>query len=119
MRSFSLRTYGVMAGLAVTAVLVLAFAVSSSATVSVATCASPAVAGSNFEIDGNANLKVDGTAPCIDWLSGGPGTALRTGVLAKDDKSTGNGDDSFGQGTAKTIRTRRSSTARSHPTKAT
>ena len=29
------------------------------------------LSGSNFEIDTNANLKVDGPADCIDWLAGG------------------------------------------------
>jgi hypothetical protein len=54
--------------------------------------------GGNFEIDTDANLVVDGASPAIDWLVGGTGTALRTGVLTKPDKDTGSGDDSFGQG---------------------
>jgi hypothetical protein len=58
------------------------------------------LSGSNFEIDANANLKVDGADPCIDWLADGTGSALRSGVLAKNDKPTGGGDDAFGQGTA-------------------
>jgi hypothetical protein len=66
-----------------------------------AACTTPNVlSGSDFEIDVSANLKVDGSSPCIDWLAGGSGTALRAGVAAKDDKPTGPGDDSFGQGTA-------------------
>jgi uncharacterized repeat protein (TIGR01451 family) len=55
------------------------------------------LAGSNFEIDTNANLKVDGGGDCIDWLA--DGSALRTGVLSKNDTPTGTSDDSFGQGT--------------------
>jgi hypothetical protein len=53
---------------------------------------------SNFEIDTDANLKVDGGGTCIDWLAGGSGTALRSGVLTKADQPTGANDDSFGQG---------------------
>ncbi|MDQ1447523.1 MAG: hypothetical protein QOC79_494, partial [Actinomycetota bacterium] len=37
--------------------------------------------GSNFEIDTNANLAVNGASPCIDWLAGGSGTAMRSGVI--------------------------------------
>jgi hypothetical protein len=55
--------------------------------------------GSAFEIDTNANLKVD-TSGCIDWLANGTGSSFRSGVLAKNDKASGSGDDSFGQGTA-------------------
>jgi hypothetical protein len=65
------------------------------------TCTTPnTLSGSNFEIDPNANLKVDGASPCIDWLADGSGSPLRAGVLAKADKPTGSGDDSFGQGTS-------------------
>jgi hypothetical protein len=65
-----------------------------------ASCAnSRTLAGSAFEIDTDANLVVN-TPGCIDWLSGGTGTGFRSGVLAKNDKATGSGDDSFGQGTA-------------------
>ena len=53
--------------------------------------------GGEFEIDADANLKVD-TGGNIDWLAGGSGTSLRTGVLTKADKLTGPGDDSFGNG---------------------
>jgi hypothetical protein len=53
--------------------------------------------GGEFEIDANANLKVD-TSPNLDWLSGGSGTSLRNGVMTKADKDTGAGDDSFGNG---------------------
>src|SRR5215217_5286657 len=47
--------------------------------------------GSNFEIDTDANLKVDDAAPSIDWAS--------VNETRKADKPTGTGDDSFGQGT--------------------
>ncbi len=59
------------------------------------------VTGSNFEIDVDANLRVDGPADCIDWdNSGPPNNVMRSGVLSKPDKPAGSGDDSFGQGTA-------------------
>src|SRR5215207_7960142 len=48
--------------------------------------------GSNFEIDTDANLKVDDPAPpSIDWAS--------VNETRKADKPSGSGDDSFGQGT--------------------
>ena len=47
--------------------------------------------GSNFEIDTDANLKVDDAAPSIDWAS--------VTETRKADKPTGATDDSFGQGT--------------------
>ena len=61
--------------------------------------ASPALAshgevslpGSNFEIDTDANLKVDDPAPSIDWAS--------VTETRKADKPSGQTDDSFGQGT--------------------
>ena len=46
--------------------------------------------GSNFEIDTNANLKVDDPAPSIDWAN--------VAETRKADKPTGSGDDSFGNG---------------------
>jgi hypothetical protein len=65
-----------------------------------ATCNNPAtLTGSAFEIDTNANLKVD-TAGCIDWLADGTGSSFRSGVLAKNDSPSGANDESFGQGTA-------------------
>src|SRR5215218_547049 len=49
------------------------------------------LAGSNFEIDTNANLKRDDPAPSIDWAS--------VTETRKADKASGSGDDSFGEGT--------------------
>ena len=46
--------------------------------------------GSDFEIDLNANLRVDDPAPSIDWAS--------VTQVRKGDLPTGSGDDSFGQG---------------------
>jgi hypothetical protein len=83
----------------VASALAVAFGMSRAANATTGSCSNPAtLAGSAFEIDVNANLKVD-TSGCIDWLAGGTGTGLRTGVLAKQDKPTGATDDSFGQGT--------------------
>src|SRR5215218_1182305 len=77
---------------------------SASALAATTACTNPATLGiapdgSAFEIDTDANLVVN-TSGCIDWLTGGTGTSFRSGVLAKNDKPTGTGDDSFGQGTA-------------------
>ena len=47
--------------------------------------------GSNFEIDTNANLRLDDAAPSLDWAS--------VTQTAKDDTASGTGDESFGQGT--------------------
>jgi hypothetical protein len=49
------------------------------------------LAGSNFEIDTDANLKVDDPAPSIDWAN--------VSENRKADKPSGATDDSFGQGT--------------------
>jgi hypothetical protein len=49
------------------------------------------LAGSNFEIDVDANLKVDDPAPSIDWAS--------VNEARKADLPSGGGDDSFGMGT--------------------
>jgi hypothetical protein len=46
--------------------------------------------GSNFEIDTDANLKVDDAAPSIDWAS--------VTATVTPDAPTGADDDSFGQG---------------------
>jgi hypothetical protein len=45
---------------------------------------------SNFEIDDDANLKVDGASPMIDWAS--------VDEIRKSDLPSGAADDSFGQG---------------------
>jgi hypothetical protein len=47
--------------------------------------------GSNFEIDTDANLKVDDPSPSIDWAN--------VTETRKADKQSGATDDSFGQGT--------------------
>jgi hypothetical protein len=47
--------------------------------------------GSNFEIDVNANLKVDDSAPSIDWAS--------VSESRKNDLATGQNDDSYAGGT--------------------
>ena len=49
------------------------------------------LSGSNFEIDTNANLKVDDAAPSIDWAS--------VTEIRRADLDSGSGDNSFGQGT--------------------
>lgn len=46
--------------------------------------------GSNFEIDADANLKVDHASPSIDWAS--------VAEARQTDEASGTGDDSFGQG---------------------
>jgi hypothetical protein len=53
--------------------------------------------GSNFEIDTNANLRLDDPAPSEDWASIPQGTAQGT-ERRQADLPTGSGDDSFGQG---------------------
>jgi hypothetical protein len=59
----------------------------------VATASHPEVSlpGSDFEIDTDANLKVDDAAPSIDWAS--------VSENRKADQPSGAADDSFGQGT--------------------
>jgi Prealbumin-like fold domain len=49
------------------------------------------LAGSNFEIDTDANLKVDDASPSIDWVG--------TAETRKSDDPSGANDNSFGQGT--------------------
>ena len=49
------------------------------------------LAGSNFEIDTDANLKVDDPAPSIDWAG--------VDEIRKADTTSGPTDESFGQGT--------------------
>lgn len=67
------------------------------------TCTSPpagtTLAGSAFEIDSNANLKVD-TNGCIDWLTGSNASdPFRAGVDWRLDSPSGSNDESFTQGT--------------------
>jgi hypothetical protein len=73
--------------------LVAAYGVANPSWASAAT-----LSGSNFEIDTNANLVVDGASPAIDWLNSA-GTAMRDGVEVGIDRPTGQDDDSFTQGT--------------------
>lgn len=99
------RRISVLAVLATLALLVTVFTVPAAArylkTAAPTACTTAnTLSGSNFEIDVNANLKVDGASPCIDWLAGGSGSGMRAGVLVKNDKPSGSGDDSFGKGTA-------------------
>jgi hypothetical protein len=54
------------------------------------------LAGSNFEIDANANLKVDDAVPSIDWAN--------VNETRKADEPSGAADDSFGQGTKEDTR---------------
>ena len=49
------------------------------------------LAGSEFEIDTDANIKVDDPAPSIDWAS--------VTEVRKQDTQSGSTDESFGQGT--------------------
>ena len=60
---------------------------------------SASLTGSNFEIDANANLKVDDASPSMDWLNDA-GTAIRGGVDVQADTPSGKNDSAFGQGTA-------------------
>ena len=95
----AIARHPVLAVVLVASALAVAFGMSRAANATTGSCSNPAtLAGSAFEIDVNANLKVD-TAGCIDWLAGGTGTGLRAGVLTKQDKPSGANDDSFGQGT--------------------
>ena len=64
-----------------------------------ATHGATSLTNSNFEIDSDANLVVNHASPSIDWLNAaGNPLAMRDGVIAKPDKATGSGDDSFGEG---------------------
>ena len=69
------------------------------------------LAGSNFEIDTDANLSVDDPAPSIDWAN--------VTENRKADLRTGSGDDSFGQGSKEDTPVLASSTGASRPTRAT
>jgi hypothetical protein len=56
------------------------------------------LAGSNFEIDTDANLRLDDPAPSEDWASIPQGTT--TGTERRQlDTASGSADESFGQGT--------------------
>jgi hypothetical protein len=56
--------------------------------------------GSDFEIDTDANLKVDHASPSIDWLTGSNVTdPFREDVDWKFDTASGSLDESFTQGT--------------------
>jgi len=74
------------------------------ASATTANCAfAQTLAGSAFEIDTDANLKVDATGPtntgCIDWLTNGnESDPLRPGVIAQPDLPSGQADNSFTQG---------------------
>ncbi len=73
------------------AVLAVAFATASLSIPAGATHGDVSLAGSNFEIDRDANLKVDHGPPSLDWAN-----------VAEDRQSdgpTGQSDDSFGNGT--------------------
>jgi len=59
--------------------------------VAIATHGDSTLAGSNFEIDDDANLKLDHVAPSVDW-----NTVADTN---KTDTASGPTDESFGQGT--------------------
>jgi hypothetical protein len=70
------------------------------ATVAPAAASHPEVSlpGSDFEIDTDANLRLDDPAPSQDWASIPQGTTQGT-ERRKADLPSGPGDDSFGQGT--------------------
>ena len=57
----------------------------------VISAAAVSLPGSNFEIDNNANLRVDGAAPALDWAN--------VSETRKADAPSGASDNSFGQGT--------------------
>ena len=70
---------------ALAAVAALAFSI-----VAVASHQEVSLTGSNFEIDTDANLKVDDAAPSIDWAN--------VSEVRKADTTSGSLDESFGQG---------------------
>src|SRR5919201_3141411 len=82
------------------AVLLAVFTVSASGSPATP-CTGSVLAGSNFEIDTDANLKVDGTTQdCIDWNDSTSNTTPHAGVTVTPDQPSGSGDDAFGQGTS-------------------
>ena len=58
--------------------------------------------GSNFEIDVDANLKLDDPAPSTDWASIPQGTTPGTEIRATD-KVNGTGDDSYSGGVKEAV----------------
>jgi hypothetical protein len=66
--------------------LALAIAAATALTV-VLTASSASLPGSNFEIDTNANLKLDGSSPAIDWAT--------VSENRQQDLPTGQNDDSY------------------------
>ena len=106
MRHFSVgmnrRTFvaGVLGAILLLMAVVLA---NGTATGNTADCTSAATIGaapdgSAFEIDSDANLKVD-NPDCIDWLDGTDvSDPLRAGVESQPDEPSGSGDNSFVQG---------------------
>jgi hypothetical protein len=71
--------------------VVAAFAVLVPASLASASHPEVSLPGSNFEIDTDANLKVDDPAPSIDWAN--------VNETRKADSPSGQNDESFGQGT--------------------
>src|SRR6187200_3079781 len=69
---------------------VMVFSLLGAAT-TLASHAEVSLSGSNFEIDTDANLKVDDASPSIDWAN--------VAEKRKADQTSGTGDNSFGQGT--------------------
>jgi Prealbumin-like fold domain len=67
-------------------ILALAIAAATALTV-VLTASSASLPGSNFEIDTNANLKLDGSSPAIDWAT--------VSENRQQDLPTGQNDDSY------------------------
>jgi uncharacterized surface anchored protein len=72
-------------------IVVLALAISAFSAIALASHGDVSLSGSNFEIDTDANLKVDHASPSLDWAN--------VSETRKADKASGGGDDSFGQGT--------------------
>ena len=78
------RRFTLAAVMAVAAALVLAIG-------ALATHSEESLPGSNFEIDTDANLRLDDASPSIDWAT--------VAEDRKQDTISGSGDESFGQGT--------------------
>ncbi|HKY74529.1 MAG TPA: Ig-like domain-containing protein [Acidimicrobiia bacterium] len=69
--------------------------VTSPSEATVACGAQTSLSQSRFEIDVDANTRVNNTLDCIDWSDSTTPTSYRAGVLAPNDLPTGSGDDSF------------------------